>query len=262
MCGLAGILLFYPQERSPAAWQQIRDLFTRMLILNEERGRDASGVALVRADASYLLYKQPVPATELVRMPAYRALLSEVDERTTCLLGHTRLPTKGSRWNNLNNHPLKVGHLLGIHNGFITNDDDLFTLLGLPRQGEVDSEIIFRLLSSVSPAANNGLLAQAVRDRVRLLEGSFVTLSVDLRRPTRLLVLKQLGPLCMHYESDLKALFLASRYVFLRKAFGRSVITEALRPDHGFVFDAERLAHTKGRPTEEFPLQLLGGQYL
>lgn len=258
MCGLAGILL-YPQERSAAAWQRLRDLFTQMLVFNEERGRDASGVALIHVDGTYRLYKQPLPATELVRTPTYHAMLSELGATTTCVLGHTRLPTKGSRWNNLNNHPVKAGHLLGIHNGFITNDDELFATLGLSRLGEVDSEIIFRLLESVSPIACNGLLARAVSGRAGLLAGTFATLSVDLRRPGRLLALKHLCPLCVHYEPSLQALFLASRYVFLRRAFGQSVITEALRPDHGFVFDAERLAST-GRPTEEFPLELWGGQ--
>jgi len=34
-----------------------------------------------------------------------------------------------------------------------------------------------------------------VQERVGLLEGTFTTLSVDLRRPTGLLVLKQLQPL-------------------------------------------------------------------
>lgn len=257
MCGLAAILL-QPQERSPECWEYLRNLFTQMMIFNEERGREASGAAVIYTDGTYQLYRQPIPATELVRSPAYGALLTRLDATTTCLLGHTRMPTKGSPWNNLNNHPLKVGHLLGIHNGFITNDDFIFSRLGLPRQGEVDSEIIFRLLDTINPLVDNTLLVQAVRDRVRLLQGPLATLSVDLRRPTRLLVLKSQSPLCMHYEPELRALFFASRYIFLRKAFGRSVITEALRQDYGFVFDAECLESTTGRPTEEFPLDRSG----
>ena len=73
-------------------------------------------------------------------------------------------------------------------------------------------------------------------------------------RPTRLLALKHLRPLCFHYEPALQVVFFSSRYLFLRKAFGRSVLTEALEPNHGFVFDAEFLPEWRGRPLETFAL--------
>ncbi len=253
MCGLASILL-YPKQRSPQEWDRIRNLFTQTLIFNEERGRDASGIALIRRNRRFELFKEPVPASQLVEMEPYQNILQAVDQDTVCLLGHTRLPTKGSRWNNHNNHPLLAGYTLGIHNGVIKNDDALFSSLSLPRLAEVDSEIIFRLLDTVSPAALNGRYLPVVRDKIRLLEGRLASICVDLRRPTQLLVIKRNNPLCMHYEPELQAIFFSSRYLFLRKAFGRSVITEALRSDSAYLFDAERLVNQSKQPIKSISL--------
>jgi glucosamine 6-phosphate synthetase-like amidotransferase/phosphosugar isomerase protein len=257
MCGLAGIFL-HPQERSEEDWQIIRRTFSETLLSNEERGRDASGVALVRRDGTYRIFKQPVAASQLIEMPGYQALLAEVGPDTTCLLGHTRAPTKGSRWDNANNHPLLAGQVIGIHNGHIHNDDELFAGLSLPRQGHVDSEIIFRLLDTVEPWSRNGGYLTAVRQRMALLQGRFATLSVDLWHPERLLVLKQNVPLCVHYHAPWQALCFSSRYIFLRKAFGRSVITEALDPGYAYLFDVHHLPRQGKEPVDQASLSPSG----
>lgn len=257
MCGLAGVLL-YPTQRSETEWVELSEVFTRMLVFNEARGREAAGVAVIQIGGDYSLFKQPVPASELVEMYGYRRVLEAIGDGTTCILGHTRMPTKGSRWNNANNHPLLANHVIGIHNGMIGNDDDLFARFGLPRAGEVDSEIIFRLLDTLNPTCSNsklnGTYLAAAREKVQLLKGCFTTLSVDLRKPTGLLVTKNLMPLCLHHEERLGALFFSSRYLFLRKAFGRSVITEALESRRGFYFDAERLIEKGQEPVQTFAL--------
>jgi len=257
MCGLAGVLL-YPKRRSEDEVRLIAEIATANLVFNEERGREASGVAVIQASGQYRLFKQPVPASKLVDMEGYREAMSTIGHETTCILGHTRMPTKGSRWRNVNNHPLLAGHVVGIHNGVILNDDDVFARMGLPRAGEVDSEVIFRLLDTVDPLQHNGRYPALVQERVALLEGTFATLSVDLRKPTGLLVLKWLQPLCLHYDRDLQALFFSSRYLFLRRAFGRGVITEALESGYGFYFDAERLPQEGNRPAFYFKLPLQG----
>lgn len=253
MCGLAGILLF-PTDRTATDWQDIRRLFTQTLVFNEARGRDAAGVALIQRDGVFRLFKQPMPASDLVETPPYQEVMAELGSDTTCLLGHARLPTKGSPWNNANNHPLLVGHTLGIHNGLIRNDDEIFAAFHLPRQAQVDSEILFRLLNAVHPLSHNGQYLPQIRERLRHVEGTFATLSVDLRQPTQLVALKYDNPLCLHYEPSLAALFFSSRYLFLRQAFGRSVITEALAPSHAYLFAAEQLPRSGMQPVCSEPL--------
>jgi glucosamine 6-phosphate synthetase-like amidotransferase/phosphosugar isomerase protein len=253
MCGIAGVFLL-PASRPAAQWQRIRHLFTQTLLFNEERGRQAAGVASVRRDGTLHLFKQPVAAAQLVAHGRYRALLAALDRESVCLLGHTRWPTKGSRWNNANNHPLRAGHTVGVHNGIITNDDELFEAHGLDRRAQVDSEVIFRLLDSVDPHTDGGHYAERLVERVAQLEGTAATLSVDVRRPQTLVVLKRGRPLCLHYAADLRALFFSSRYLFLRKAFGHAVVAEMLEADRLHLFEADALSQRGSRPVLSWPL--------
>lgn len=253
MCGLVGVLL-EPKARSAESWHEILDVTTRNLLGNEERGRDASGIVVIHADGRYELFKQPVDAASLTRMEGYRQALDAVGDDVTCVLGHTRRPTKGSRWRNVNNHPIVTDKVIGIHNGVIRNDDVLFASLNLPRRGEVDSEVIFRLQEKVDPSQPLPGYCQAMQERANWLDGMFATLSVDLRNPTQLVALKHRRPLCLHYEASLQALFFSSRYVFLRLAFGQSVIMEILEDGFGYCFDALDLPAWGSRPVHSFKL--------
>jgi len=240
MCGIAGVLL-YPAKRSLEEWEELKDIFTRNLIFNEERGKDASGIALIRSDGSHELFKAPLSASELVETEEYKEILNQVSEDTVCVLGHTRFPTKGDPSNNDNNHPLVAGYVMGVHNGIIINDDDLFAEYKFPRRGEVDSEIVFHLLGTISPFESDGNYLKHIHDKATLLGGSFAIIAVDLRSPKGLIVLKNSMPLCLHYHEPWRALLFSSRYLFLRKAFGKSVITEALSSPMVFYFNADKI---------------------
>lgn len=253
MCGLSGVLLL-PGRRAPEVWAAIREIVRGNLVFSEERGRDASGVAVVSDVGELILLRRPVPATVLVESDEFRGVMDHVGQDTTCVLAHTRHPTKGSPSRNANNHPIPTRNLVGVHNGHIDNDDRLFATLRMSREGEVDSEVIFRLLDDpVAPLACAGRISE-LAGKVALLEGTFATLSVDLRAPTWLLALKWQRPLCLHYEERHRALYFSSRYIFLRKAFGRSVITEALDSDHGYLFDADSLVGRRSSPVARFPI--------
>jgi len=247
LCGIAAILL-HPQERSASDWRSIGKSFTQNLLFNEERGRAATGLAVVQVDGQIVVLKRPVPASQFVTTPEYRALLSVVSPKTTLILGHTRAPTKGDPAVNDNNHPLQAGPVFGVHNGHIFNDDELFVHLSLPRSAQVDSEIIFRLLETVSPEALNGDYLSAARSRLGLLQGQFTFLACDRRNPARLLVLKHNNPLCLHYHRNWNALIFSSRYVFLRKAFKCTLAVEALEHNRLLLFDALTLPQKGSRP--------------
>ncbi len=248
MCGIAAIL-FYPMARPAAMRQEIAAIFTRNLLFNEERGKAATGLAVLQQDGLLHIHKAPVPATNFVQTAPYQQLLAALNKKTTLWLGHTRLPTKGDPANNDNNHPLLADQVVGVHNGKVTNDDALFQRLGYARQAEVDSEIIFRLLSDLEPAAETQYPRLACQ-RLWLMEGQFTFLAADRRAPHRLLVLKHHNPLCVHYHADWQALIFSSRYIFLRKAFGKIVLTEALPHDQLLVYNARRLPELGNTPEQ------------
>lgn len=253
MCGLTGVLL-HPGRRTRRQWTEIHDLIRSSLVFSEERGRDASGLAVVDRSGRIEILKRPMPSSDLVTLDEFQDLLNTVGPDTTCVLGHTRKPTKGGPEVDANNHPIPTHHLVGIHNGHIDNDDELFDELGFERAGQVDSEIIFRLLDNPHhPITGPAHLAE-IRYAARQLEGTFATLSVDLRTPHRLLALKRLRPLCLHYEPPHRALYFSSRYIFLRKSFGRTVVTEALEPDRGYLFAADEIITRGGEPLAWFPI--------
>jgi glucosamine 6-phosphate synthetase-like amidotransferase/phosphosugar isomerase protein len=78
------------------------------------------------------------------------ALLDRVSvpEEASQLLVHVRDYTKGHPGLAANNHPIRHGSVVGIHNGVIANDEQLFGEYGIARAEPgmtVDSEIIFAL---------------------------------------------------------------------------------------------------------------------
>jgi glucosamine 6-phosphate synthetase-like amidotransferase/phosphosugar isomerase protein len=240
MSGIAAVFL-YPQERKRSEWAAIREMFTLNLIANAERGKEATGCAVVHQDGRVRLLKMPIAASRFVTTLKYRSLLASLDQTTTLLLGHTCLPTRGDPALSANNQPLKAGPVFGVHNGQIDNSDELFARHRLPRQGEVDSEIIFRFLETISPASSASDYLNTVRPLIQLLDGQFTFLACDQRRPERLLVLKHNNPLYAHYLWDWNVLVFSSRYIFLRKAFGKNVFTEALPSDRLLLFETASL---------------------
>jgi hypothetical protein len=89
MCGLAGVIVGKKRRRAEEqdhlAW-----LFTRLLLLSEERGPHATGAAWRDADGGHRLFKRPATAERFVTDKAFAELLASMDNRATLLLGHTR----------------------------------------------------------------------------------------------------------------------------------------------------------------------------
>jgi glucosamine 6-phosphate synthetase-like amidotransferase/phosphosugar isomerase protein len=256
MCGITAIQL-YPQERPAEIWQAIKDTFTHNLLFNEERGHAATGLAVVQANGQVTVCKNALPATQFVITPDYQALLDSVDAQTILLLGHVRRPTQGTPMHNDNNHPLQVGPVFGVHNGHIDNDDDLFAGCGYHRQAEVDSEIIFRLIESLSPVQLNGRYLAEVRAKLQQLQGKFTFLSIHQHAPEKLLLIKHQNPLSLHFHAPWNALIFSSRYIFLRKIFGRALLAEKIPRNQLMLFDAYRLPQLGYVPVDSLPLHEL-----
>ena len=135
MCGIAGYSLSKASsvERTLAAQALLAGI--------AERGADATGYAFRGLGSQVSVVKQRTGASKLlesVRIPA----------AATDVLVHVRDYTKGHPTIEANNHPIRHGSVVGIHNGIIENDDDLFAAHGWERahpEMTVDSEAIFAL---------------------------------------------------------------------------------------------------------------------
>lgn len=150
ICGIAGFSL---AERD---LQHInpKTLTSRLALSIEHRGKDATGIAWKAGSDDRVRYvKQGITATQFVRNGEN---LANIPRDTQTMLVHTRMGTGGSPKENVNNHPIIVeprgDHpgLVGIHNGMLWNHDELWAkhgALNAERKGEVDSELIFQIIS-------------------------------------------------------------------------------------------------------------------
>ncbi len=233
MCGIAGYSL-RPRsslERTLAA--------QALLAAIAERGADAVGYAYRAPGETYAtVVKQRTPASELLERVA-------VPETANQLLVHVRDYTKGHPSINANNHPVRHGPVVGIHNGIILNDDDLLAPHSCARtepRMTVDSEAIFAL------AAHSRNAARALEH----LRGAMASAWIDEREPDRIYLARGAGrPMwlgegreCVFFASTEGALEVVERYCSLRLrkrevrqgtlltvAGGSVVSRERFRPD-------------------------------
>lgn len=95
-----------------------------------------------------------------------------IDDDALWVMGHTRAETHGSSNYEYNNHPIVHGDVIGVHNGLITNHEEVLRATG--RQNEealVDSEAIF---AAVNLLGYSGL---------NLVEGTMVTVWANRNKP-------------------------------------------------------------------------------
>ncbi|MBD3290034.1 hypothetical protein GF337_14595 [candidate division KSB1 bacterium] len=254
MCGLSAIFLS-PQKRTMLQWDKLREIFTECLLANEEKGREACGIGIVYREGHQIIYKQPISASEFVKTSKYQEILSLLSQNTIALLGHTRKPTKGNRYNYSNNHPIHSGHIIGIHNGHIKNDDQLFSEYPIERSAEVDSEVIFQLIHQADPKMMD--LHQYIgylKANIRKLKGNYTFIYNDNRVPNRFVVIKKNRPLSYHWDKSYRSLFFSTSYVFLRKKFGRPVIAEKFPYNYGYIFDINLLSLPAPSVLQSFPV--------
>jgi glucosamine 6-phosphate synthetase-like amidotransferase/phosphosugar isomerase protein len=235
MCGIAGYSL-------SDASRIDRTLAAQALLAGiAERGADAVGYA----------WRSGVPEVEVRKQRSGASAVLErlnVPQPATQALIHVRDYTKGHPSIEANNHPVRHGSVVGIHNGIIANDDELFAAEGIERDDghmSVDSEIIFALAEQ-----SRGQTAAALKK----LYGSMATAWLDEERP-ELLIARGLGrPLWLgqgkrelFFASTRVALELAESYcdIKLRKSelaegtvvaveSGRVVARDSFQPDRTF----------------------------
>ena len=235
MCGIAGYSLSGESgvDRTLAA--------QTLLAAISGRGADAVGYAYRGPETLLSLHKQRTGASELLEALAIPGSALQA-------LIHVRDYTKGHPRLAANNHPIRHGAVVGIHNGIIKNDEELFVQHGFRRAEPdmtVDSEAIFAL-------------AEQEWSRAKALEqlfGSMAAAWFDERIPEVVYLARGVGrPLWIGegkhellFASTQEALRLVERYTGLRLRIrevpegtllalsgGRVEQRESFEPDRAF----------------------------
>jgi glucosamine 6-phosphate synthetase-like amidotransferase/phosphosugar isomerase protein len=238
MCGIAGYSV------SPESSVH-RTLAAQALLAGiAERGADAVGYAHRGSGPAVSIHKRRSGATELldeVRVP----------REATQVLVHVRDYTKGHPTIEANNHPIRHGAVIGIHNGIIANDEEIFARYGFPREEPamtVDSEAIFALAEH----------AEGSSEALEELYGAMATAWLDERTASTLFLARGVGrPLWigtavkeLFFASTREALEVLERTVrlslrkraidegtLLRVQDGRVTAHERFQPDRSYVED-------------------------
>ena len=236
MCGIAGYSLSDSSRVDPTLAAQI------LMAAISERGSDAAGYCYRGPRIALTIHKQRSGASRLldsIRVPA----------AARQALVHVRDYTKGHPSLEANNHPVRHGAVVGIHNGIIRNDEEIFAEHGFERAAPkmtVDSEAIFALMEAERSSA------QAL-DR---LYGSMASAWMDERVPEVVHLARGMGrPLWigegrneLFFASTRAALELVESYANVSLAKrdlvegtllgvrdGRIATQETFRPDMAFT---------------------------
>lgn len=233
MCGIAGYSLSESSGIDPFD-------AARVLIASvSERGADSAGCAYVDGDA-ISVFKQPGGASQFLET-------FELPAGVRQILLHVRDFTKGRPSLMANNHPIKHHSIVGVHNGRIENDEQVFTALGVERAEAgmtVDSEAIFASLHHGS----------SIVAALETLRGSLACGWIDAERPESIYLARGYGrPLWLArpdehsilWASTIEAIEIAEELLGLRlhkrpvrpgtvlEISGGSIVSEQrFRPDH------------------------------
>jgi glucosamine 6-phosphate synthetase-like amidotransferase/phosphosugar isomerase protein len=237
MCGIAGYSLSSHSSLD-------RTLAAQALLAGiAERGADAVGYAFrLPVGAHPVVTKQRTSASTLLEQ-------IRVPQQASQVLVHVRDYTKGHPSIAANNHPVRHGPVVGIHNGVILNDDDLLAPHSCSRaepRMTVDSEAIFALAAH---SHNDPRALEA-------LAGSMAAAWLDAREPGTVFAARGVGrplwfgqgPAEAFFASTRAALEVVERYAalrlrkrelregtFLALRDGRIACSARFRPDRSYV---------------------------
>jgi glucosamine 6-phosphate synthetase-like amidotransferase/phosphosugar isomerase protein len=240
LCGIAG----YSLSDASAVDQTLAT--QTLLAAISERGSDAVGYAYRGPGEQIAVRKQRGGASKLLDR-------LHVPAGARQAIVHVRDYTKGHPGLTANNHPIRHGSVVGVHNGIVVNDEEILAGHRLERAEPgmtVDSEAIFAL------ADETGSSPSALEE----VHGSMAAAWLDDRRPETLYLARGIGrPLWvgegrheLFFASTRTALEVAERYagVRLRKreagngtllsvVEGRVARMDSFEPDTSFVEERE-----------------------
>ncbi len=146
MCGIFGIIA---TERSKIDSNFYINCIDNLFKYSESRGQEASGISIRKHNEINVL-KSPQAPSDLIKSEDYKYFLDSIEfdengnlKHPTSFIGHSRLVTDGSQENHNNNQPLIKDGTVCIHNGIVTNVNDLWIKNpSFDREFEIDTEII------------------------------------------------------------------------------------------------------------------------
>lgn len=125
MCGIFGLI---------ATSSFNTKLFKKLAKESERRGKDSSGLVLLKKNGSAQVIKADFAITKLCQRVQFDGVIAAI--------GHSRLITNGIT----DNQPISRGDYIGIHNGIILDREETWDNLQKSPKLEIDSELILAVM--------------------------------------------------------------------------------------------------------------------
>ena len=229
MCGILGLLAFEKLDPEMEAARQEAMIFlgTEVLQQTQDRGKDATGIITLHKDGIYTGQKMGIPSAEFIArfggkkddFEGYLKSWRKHPEPASIVLGHCRKSSVGNSWNNMNNHPIKVGEIVGVHNGTLTNHEAIFKNLAGKRDGTVDSEAIMRLVHHYSKNGKTPFTTEMIEEVCTRLVGTFACAIMSGNNPFQVVTFRDMRPMWYALIRPLKLVVIASGREYLENAF-------------------------------------------
>ncbi len=235
MCGIFGVMVGEKHDWSSKALKTVvRSLF----LMSESRGKEAAGISILTRDTIYV-YKDAKSASSLIRDREYGDLLDRTlgwnrsskgwqDSHPVALIGHSRLVTDGTHELHDNNQPVTIDGAVGVHNGIIVNQDNLWKQYPeMKRHYQVDSEVIFSLIRMFHKKGVT--IGEATQETFNAIQGmaSIAVLFDDL---DYLLLATNNGSLYQCVNKSSTIFIFASEQYILNQLTQRSFVRKLLGP--------------------------------
>jgi hypothetical protein len=157
VCGIFGLFARQSPSYQP---KLVRDAFTSLALLSESRGKDSSGLVFRDERArEFQVFKGTLTLRKLLKAPEVSRQVRGGHPRNGeaggerhpflafAAMGHSRLVTNGSQLTNENNQPVIKDGVIGVHNGIIVNDAEIWAAHpGLTRSFDIDTEVMLAVI--------------------------------------------------------------------------------------------------------------------
>lgn len=220
MCGITGVLSFGDLDEEKEKIRQEAMIFLGLEItqLTQARGSDATGVSTLFSNGHWNGLKMGSPAAEFIsnygntekNFNKYIEVWRKYDSPAKVFMSHCRKASVGNSWDNINNHPIVIEDIVGVHNGTLDNHKVIFEKLKCSRNGEVDSEAIFRLLNHFTNECKDPFSKEAIQEVARRLQGTYAVLTFNGNNPFQVAAFRNGRPIDMALLKPLKLLVISS----------------------------------------------------
>lgn len=225
MCGIFGIIALEDVELGQS---EVKELTQKLFEYSESRGKESSGMTLLNADSREIhVHKKSIPAGKFARSRDFSKNFdaglkgSMSNGSAFSVVCHSRLVTNGTQKNNNNNQPVIRNKFVAVHNGIITNVEELWeSRTDLVRNLEVDTEFILAFIESELSKGNT--MAKALRNFYDIKEGSASIVIMPSDR-SEIVLATDNGSLYYTYQENAGVFVFASEEYILRASLDESV---------------------------------------